>query len=118
MEKFYFVLDNSLYFGYEDENDAYEIKVKQTVYEELKERKVFIDFEVDKNGYSVLKEFPETSTILEKIVNNEIKTLEEVVDAVEKIGFIEEKDEEEINYDLEPKKKGLLGSVKHFLMLN
>ena len=112
------MIDNDLYFGYEDTKDAYEIKVTQTTYNYPGEKKIFMDFEIDKNGYAVLKEIPEVSEILEKIINNEIKTLEDTIKVIEEMGFVEEKDEEEVNYDLEPKKKTFGDSVKHFLMLD
>ena len=118
MNKFYFIIDNNLYFGYEDEKDAYEIQVTQTTYSYPEEKKIFMDFEIDKNGYAVLKEIPEVSEVLEKIINNEIKTLEDVVKVIKNMGFIEEKDEDDVNYDLEPKKKNFGDSIKRFFMLD
>ena len=118
MNKFYFLVGKDLYFGYEDEKDAYTIKITQDIYVPDKEQQIFMDFEIDKNGYSVLKKFPEISEILEKINNNEIKDLTDIIKIIENMGFIEEKDDEEINYDLEPKRKCFGDSLKHFLMLD
>lgn len=117
MEKFYFTIDNSLYFGYEDEYDAYEIKIDQKTYDINETIKNTLDFEIDKNGYKVLQNLPEVSSIIEQITTDELKEIKEVIKVIEKMGFIEEKDDdEEINYELEPK-KGLLNKIKHFLMI-